>query len=703
MVAVGSDRSQKAIEPTQVAATAATYELRVPGRSIGSWHVRADPKRREQFIEHVQEYMRTAKPHIPTFVLNGPPTLQRVASTFPNASKEAIAVAFTAAMIEYQGLNTALWDAIEPVLRFDGAYEAQDRLQKKEYMNNDLRDGVGLYNYVLELTSVNPIDRQIEALQALSLHGKLSGNANVTQVQFDTFLNKLLMLWTDVYKDSSAANVIDFRTRLIASMPDEPFSNKVVNVRLFLLDACNAGHEDTKTPQGLVRLATKRARELGLPAGSVLDVPIAAPLVGDSKDTKKTKKDDAKTPSVNEKSTRRPRAGENDCDYCILDLCKSKAWSKGKDAKKHCLVCSMCDPTKTIPHYPSSGSEGAPTKTELMALTVSQAALRMDPKIDLKKQTISYCRKLTSDKETGTKKPGEVATPLVSLAGLEMLMHEHGKEITDPEEFAAWAKSVGIDMACPLVGTRDETELATVLEEPVAVTPGYGWMENSPNPSERDASSSMAQQQLIAKQADDLLKMQEQLEQAQQQIQAQQTALRTAQFEPAPPAAPRTREPAEHMRSFLPMTPIQSSALAALHATPIVSSMGRSLAPVAEEPIATKTKGNLSIQSVSPSEAFARGMAYQAQAHAELERGASSSYKTSSSHARGCGRLRTYSSCRSICSKRLTWESAPYSLPHGRQTRSCCGVWRLSFSSTSSRCDLCHLRAARFAQLLDWL
>ena len=279
MVAVGSDRSQKAIEPTQVAAAAATYELRVPGRSIGSWHVRADPKRREQFIENVQEYMRTAKPHIPTFVLNGPPTLQRVASTFPNASKEAIAVAFTAAMIEYQGLNTALWDAIEPVLRFDGAYEAQDRLQKKEYMNNDLRDGVGLYNYVLELTSVNPIDRQIEALQALSLHGKLSGNANVTQVQFDTFLNTLLMLWTDVYKDSSAANVIDFRTRLIASLPDEPFANKVVNVRLFLLDACNSGHEDTKTPQGLVRFVTyvssrtpgkvsfvtKRARELGLP------------------------------------------------------------------------------------------------------------------------------------------------------------------------------------------------------------------------------------------------------------------------------------------------------------------------------------------------------------------------------------------------------------------------------------------------------
>ncbi len=45
-----------------------------------------------------------------------------------------------------------------------------------------------------------------------------------------------------------------------------------------------------------------------------------------------------------------------------------------------------------------------------MALTVCQAALRLDPKIDLKKQTIAYCRKLTEDTD-GTKKPDEVAAP----------------------------------------------------------------------------------------------------------------------------------------------------------------------------------------------------------------------------------------------------------------------------------------------------
>ena len=54
--------------------------------------------------------------------------------------------------------------------------------------------------------------------------------------------------------------------------------------------------------------------------------------------------------------------------------------------------------------------------------------------------------------------------------------------------------------------------------------------------------------------------LQEQLDQAQMQIRTQQAALRAAQaISPAPPAAPRVREPAEHMRQILPMTPVVSS------------------------------------------------------------------------------------------------------------------------------------------------
>ena len=288
-------------------------------------------------------------------------------------------------------------------------------------------------------------------------------------------------------------------------------------------------------------------------------------------------------------------------------------------------MCSFCDPTKTIPHYPAKGATGAPTRTELMALTVCQAALRLDPKIDLKKQTIAYCRKLTEDTD-GTKKPDEVAAPLVSIEALEMLMDEHGQEVTDPAEFVAWAKSLGIDLCAPLITTlgaiEEAEEVTPEAKEQAAVTPGYGWVQDSPE----DATPASTGPQVIAKQAAELRQMQEQLVQAQAQLRAQEATLRAVQeLAPAPPAAPRTREPAEHLRPVQPMTPVVSSALAALHAATPISSLGRVLAPVPEEPLVStrgesKSKGNLEIQSVSYTEAFARGVAYQAQAHMEMER-----------------------------------------------------------------------------------
>eukprot|EP00900_Chrysochromulina_parva_P017399 jgi/Chrpa1/25660/Chrysochromulina_OHIO_Genome00022673-RA len=113
-----------------------------------------------------------------------------------------------------------------------------------------------------------------------------------------------------------------------------------------------------------------------------------------------------------------------------------------------------------------------------------------------------------------------------------------------------------------------------------------------------DATPASTGPQIIAKQAAELRQMQEQLDQAQAQLRVQESALRAAQeLAPAPPAAPRTREPAEHLRPVQPMTPVVSSALAALHAATPVSSLGRVLAPVPEEPFVStqesKSKSNL--------------------------------------------------------------------------------------------------------------
>ena len=141
-----------------------------------------------------------------------------------------------------------------------------DRLQKKDFMNNDLRDGVGLYNYVRELTSVNPIDRQIEAMQALASHGKLPNGAKVTLVQVDQHANGLLAKWLAVQRSDATPDALDFRTRLIASLPDEPFSDKMVSIRLHLVDMCNEwrcrrhGLDSSRRLSGLYRLSQPAGR-----------------------------------------------------------------------------------------------------------------------------------------------------------------------------------------------------------------------------------------------------------------------------------------------------------------------------------------------------------------------------------------------------------------------------------------------------------
>ena len=81
--------------------------------------------------------MRTAAPVIPAFILNGPPTMERVSTIYKGASQEAIAAQYAAAMLEYQMYNTAFWDAIEPSLRFEGAYEAMDRLHPRRRTPRD--------------------------------------------------------------------------------------------------------------------------------------------------------------------------------------------------------------------------------------------------------------------------------------------------------------------------------------------------------------------------------------------------------------------------------------------------------------------------------------------------------------------------------------------------------------------------------------
>jgi hypothetical protein len=192
MVAVAADPRSGAAEQLQKAASPTIYELQKPGGPSTNG-IRARHRMvamTDVWSDDVSEYMRTAIPIIPNYILEGPPTMKRVTTALPKASKEELEAAFAASMMEYQAYNMALWDAIDSSILFNGAYEAVDHMQRKEFANGDLRDGVGLYNYVRDLTRRDPIEQQIEAMCVLATHGVLSADKTVTQVQFDRHVNR---------------------------------------------------------------------------------------------------------------------------------------------------------------------------------------------------------------------------------------------------------------------------------------------------------------------------------------------------------------------------------------------------------------------------------------------------------------------------------------------------------------------------------
>ncbi len=63
-----------------------------------------------EFGEHAHGFDLLFIPIIPNYILEGPPTMKRVTTALPKASKEELDAAFAASMMEFQTYNTALWD-----------------------------------------------------------------------------------------------------------------------------------------------------------------------------------------------------------------------------------------------------------------------------------------------------------------------------------------------------------------------------------------------------------------------------------------------------------------------------------------------------------------------------------------------------------------------------------------------------------------
>ena len=110
------------------------------------WNPRQQPERIEAFQAQTAELLR--KRAIPSWVLQGPPTRTEKRLAKPEASVEEVERAHTDAMMVYQLYNTAVWDLIGPTVSLEGTYqELDERHVKKQFWNDDLRDGVGFYNF----------------------------------------------------------------------------------------------------------------------------------------------------------------------------------------------------------------------------------------------------------------------------------------------------------------------------------------------------------------------------------------------------------------------------------------------------------------------------------------------------------------------------------------------------------------------------
>ena len=598
-------------------------ERRFRGKEVHLWSPRASPRDRETWVEEVDEAMRTSQPKIPRWILEGPPTKEEINKLHKEATSEVRATKYSEALHEYQEWNTIFWDMIEPTLDFSGAYADVDRLSKRKFMHGELRDGVGYRQFAIGLAWEDPVQTQVNAVSELSSYPRLDANAQVTIVQLDQHLNGLLAKWLAV-QGNGEQNYVDFRTRMLISLPDEPMTAKVVLVRQHLAEIISLGPPESKTPEALLSAASKRAKMLAMPAGDV-SKEVVAPFVdvklkdGGPKDTPRRQQESDPSPI----SKYRPRAGQNKCPLCPVDLCKAEVWAKAKndkDIKKFCLTCSLADPTKQLPHYQASGAN-APTSSELIALKVCQEAFKRDPTIKLKEVSLSLLKKGNAANSNAT--AGGTQGQLTPLISLQALMGEAADQISDPAEFGAWAASMGVDLLTPVVEMleeNDESVETAVQDSGAGVTPSYWAPVGEPEFDANDAaardsvavalSAVEAEAALRLKEveqthADEMRVMREENARLQQRLMAPRTTDSEA-MAPAPPTS--AREVPEHMRPVYGSTPLPNSSLAALR-----SGASAPPLPTVEEIMdvdANKKKRNAA--KVNPAEAYSNGMAYMA-------------------------------------------------------------------------------------------
>ena len=98
-------------------------------------------------------------------------------------------------MTEYQQLNTDLWDLIRRTVTLAGPWEQLDTQHIREtFVNSDLRDGQGFYQWVSNHGDSNTLVKQMELQTQLAKFPNLDVSASCTVQRVITHLTQLLNL-----------------------------------------------------------------------------------------------------------------------------------------------------------------------------------------------------------------------------------------------------------------------------------------------------------------------------------------------------------------------------------------------------------------------------------------------------------------------------------------------------------------------------
>ena len=137
------------------------------------------------------------------------------------------------ALRDWQRVNTKLYRVVLPSLLIDGPEFKRDDRTVREYVRLYLADGRGLIAWARSHVSVTDKDSQKKLRHTLAVT-RLKATATIPEISVHTQL--MLDLWSLVAGNDAddATSLVDYYDELLVSMPTEPETSRVVQLRVWL-------------------------------------------------------------------------------------------------------------------------------------------------------------------------------------------------------------------------------------------------------------------------------------------------------------------------------------------------------------------------------------------------------------------------------------------------------------------------------------